>query len=65
MRLGQVGQATNGLDVFGPTLAYEQRAFWILLQVVGVLGDAADQDQRPAELVQAVRNHGTERETRH
>ncbi len=62
---GEVGQATDGLCVFSPTLADEQRAFRIFLQVVGVLGDAADQDQRPAQFVQAVRNHRTKRETGH
>ncbi|MCY1173579.1 hypothetical protein D9M73_137440 [compost metagenome] len=65
LRLRQIGQATNGLDIFSPTLTHEQRAFRIFLQIMGVLGDAADQDQRPALLVQAVRNHGAERKTGH
>ncbi|MNG19315.1 hypothetical protein D3C84_1034610 [compost metagenome] len=63
--LGQVSQSTNGLDIFGATFADKQRAFPIFLQVMRVLGDAADQDQRPALLVQAVRNHGAERKTGH
>jgi len=61
----KIGQATNGLCVFGPSLAHKQRALRVFLQIVRVLGDAADQDQRPALLVQAVRNHGAERETGH
>jgi hypothetical protein len=65
LRLGQIGQAPHGLHVVGLALAHQQRTLRVLLQVVGVLGDAADQDQRPALLVQAVRHHGAERETGH
>ncbi len=61
----QVGQPTNGLHVFGLAFTHQQRAFRILQQVVSVLSDAADKDQRPALFVQTVRNHGAKRETGH
>ena len=62
---GEISQATNGLHIVGLTFAHKKRAFRIFLQVMGVLGDAADKDQRPTLLVQAIRNHGAKRETGH
>ncbi|MNV12749.1 hypothetical protein D3C71_1033620 [compost metagenome] len=63
LRFSQISQTTDRLYVFSAALTHEQRAFRVFLQIVGVLGDTADQDQRPALLVQTVRNHGAERET--
>ncbi|MNH26869.1 hypothetical protein D3C79_869500 [compost metagenome] len=57
LRIGQNGQTTNGLHVFSVTLAHQQRTFGIFLQVMGVLGDPADQNQRIAVGIQAVRHH--------
>ncbi len=64
-RLGQVSQPTNGLYVFCLPFTHQQRAFRIFLQIMRVLSDAADKDQRPALLIQAVGNHGAKRKTGH
>ncbi|MNF64782.1 hypothetical protein D3C84_465250 [compost metagenome] len=55
--LGQQSQAPRCLDVLGAALAHQQRTFRVLLQVMGVLGDTADQDQRPAFGIQAIGHH--------
>ena len=65
LRLSQIGQAPDGLDIFGFALAHQQRAFRIFLQIVGVLGDSADQNQRSALLVQAIWHHGAEGKAGH
>ncbi|OMP13849.1 phosphodiesterase, MJ0936 family protein, partial [Corchorus olitorius] len=65
VRLGQHGQATHRLDILGPALAHQQRTLRVLLQVMGVLGDTADQYQRATRGIQAVRHHGTERKAWH
>ena len=62
---GQVGQAPHGLHIIGLALTHQQRTLGISLQVVGVLGNAADQDQRAALLVQAVGHHRAEGKAGH
>src|SRR5690606_21202759 len=62
---GVSSQSTNGMHVFGSDLAYKQGAYLDFLQVMGVLGNSTDQNQRPALLIQAVRNDRSERKTRH
>jgi hypothetical protein len=53
------------LYIFSATFAHEQRTFRIFLQVMSVLSDAADKDQGPTLLVQAVWNDGAERKAGH
>lgn len=56
-RLREQRKTADRLHILRSTLAHQQRALAVLLEVVGVLGDAADQNQRIAVSIQAVRHH--------
>ena len=62
---GQHGKTANSLHLFSAPLPHHQGTLGILAQVVGVLGDAADQDQWSPQLIQAIRHHGAEGKSRH
>lgn len=64
-RLGQQRQASGRLHILRRTLAHQQRAFVVGLEIAGVLGDTADQQQRPAVGIQAIRHGRAERKTGH
>ncbi|MNY55312.1 hypothetical protein D3C86_1912790 [compost metagenome] len=63
--LGHHGQAAHGLHVFRVALTYQHGALGVLLQVVSVLGDAADQDQWMTLGIQAIWHYRTKWITRH
>lgn len=48
VRFGHHGQAPYGLHILSLALTHQQRTLGVFLQVVGVLGDSADEDQRVA-----------------
>src|SRR5690606_34540337 len=60
-RFSQQRQPAGRLHIGGAALAHQQRTSAIGLQVMGVLGDAADQQQGPSVAVQAIRHYRTER----
>jgi hypothetical protein len=45
-------------------LSDQQAGACILVQILGVHGHAADEKDRPAEIVSRIRHHGTERKSR-
>jgi hypothetical protein len=65
MGFGEHREAPDGLHILRPALTDQQRTFGVHQQVVGVLRDAAHQDQWLAVGIQAIGHHGAERETRH
>lgn len=65
VRFGHYRKAPHRLHILSFALTYQQRALGIFLQVVGVLGNAAYEDQRVAVSVQAVRHHRAERVAGH
>lgn len=60
-RLCQQSQTTSSLHIFGAALTYQQGTLGIFLQIVGVLGNATDQDQRVALSIQTIGHHRAER----
>jgi len=65
VRFGHHRQAPYRLHILSLALTHQQRTLGVLLQVMGVLGNAADQDQRVALVVQTVRHDRTEGVARH
>jgi hypothetical protein len=64
------GSAQEG-DAGGPQrvagrirLSNQQAGAWVVVQVLGVHGHAADEKDRAAEIVSRIGHHGAERESR-
>ena len=58
-------QTAHCLNIFSSTLAHQNGTTRVEFQVMGVLSDPADEEQRPSLGVQAIRHNRAERITRH